>query len=102
MNDTVKKRARSLLPPIDLTQLMIEDEVPIPARTGPNGLHKESPWRPVLSALQVGQSIMVPGRSAAQLAGVRGLGKKLSMNLTVRTVDGGARIWRLDDVVDGL
>ena len=72
---------------------VIEDGIPLPART--RGLL--SPLGAAVRALDVGQSVMVPG--ATRKTGITGTvwaaGKLFGRKFATRTVEGGIRVWRL-------
>jgi hypothetical protein len=79
-----------------MSKFQIEDGVPIPTRNG------KSQRKYPLSALLVGQSFFVPFASddaRKELFRLSSVaiwhGKKTGKKFTVRTVEGGVRVWRV-------
>ena len=71
----------------------IEAGIPIPARTTKGGAGRKPKYP--FAELQVGESFLVPGKTADKIGSTVTLARKRTgRNFTVRNVDGGVRIWR--------
>lgn len=71
----------------------IEKGIPIPPLSGPprNGGRKS-----ILEGMEIGDSMFIPGSTVSNLATrATSYGKPRGMKFTCRTVEGGARIWRV-------
>ena len=67
----------------------IDKGIPVPTKSG---RVPKYPWR----EMEVGDSFFVPGMTAASAAaGCLGAKKATGWTFRYRTVDGGARIWRV-------
>lgn len=72
--------------------IRIEKNVPVPTANGGRYRACKYPWR----ELKPGQSFYVPNGNRASInAGVQNWSKKLNAKFTVRTMDGGIRVWRV-------
>ena len=72
-------------------QLQIERGIAIPPARG-IGLSA------ILKKLKVGESVFVKNKSTPQLSGIIAyIKRQTDLQFTARTVEGGTRIWRLDD-----
>ena len=65
----------------------IEKGIPVPAR----GRKEKYPW----SRLEVEDSFFVAGAKTKRFAAADGARKKYGFKITIRTVDGGIRVWRV-------
>ena len=69
-------------------EIKIEKGIPIPERAGRKGVGV------VLKKLEVGESVFFPGRTSSGTSG--SIGYLRPMRFTMRAVDGGLRIWRIE------
>ena len=81
-------------------EIKIEKKVPLPSKgaySNLGGRNKgKGKWQTILSKLQVGDSFFVGNRTTSQLSSSIAKSKKhFDIILTMRTVEGGVRIWRV-------
>lgn len=84
------------MPRYDYDEIIIEEDVPVPAarRGGPG----RKPYHPV-TKLEIGQSYFIPanGKDAVKRhsCGAHAAARRLDRLVKVRSVDGGVRVWRI-------
>lgn len=95
-------RGTDKLQPMNPTngEIKIEKKVPLPSKgaySNLGGRNKgKGKWQTILSKLQVGDSFFVGNRTTSQLSSSIAKSKKhFDIILTMRTVEGGVRIWRV-------
>lgn len=72
-------------------EIKIEKGVPVPPRRTRKGISKY-PFR----QMEVGDSFLMPDYTVVRAWGILGpYAKRLGQKYTVRTVEGGARVWRV-------
>ena len=69
-----------------MSEIKIEKNVPFPINT-----RKIYP----IKEMQIGDSFLVPHKKASDVSYLVTDGKKFGYRLICRTVDGGARVWRI-------
>ena len=69
-------------------EFKIETGIPIPPPQTGGGRY---PWR----KMKVGDSFLVPGKTQKTWNGVSAAHKMTGFKFTVRTVEGGVRVWRI-------
>ena len=73
--------------------IKIDKNIPIPPNNSQGGRPSKYPWRD----MAVGDSFRVEGKTCNAVTGMASsAGKRLGMKFTVRTEDGGHRIWRTE------
>lgn len=89
---TAVKKLRVNLPPLDLSALVIRDDVPLPRRN--RGNDRASPYKELLAKLKPGQSVELGDGYAKPLASAA---KKMGVKMSFRKLgDGRTGCWRLE------
>lgn len=79
-----------------MTKLVIEKNIPIPARSGGAGPEANS-LAGKLRAMDVGDSIFLAGKKQTNVVTQSGaIGRPLGRKFATRVVEGGVRIWRTE------
>lgn len=71
------------------SEFKIEKNVPIPADRRKKSKY---PWK----EMEIGDSFFVPGKGTHEFRAVPGAQKRYGMKFTMRAVEGGVRVWRVE------
>lgn len=67
-------------------------EIPKITRVGSGGNNRKYPW----NEMEIGDSFFVPGANARQFGTTSQASKRTGKRFTMRTVEGGVRVWRIE------
>ena len=74
-----------------MNALVIERGIPAPSRTGPNSITA------ILRKLRVGESVLVPGKTAKRMHDYTGPAKRgTDKHFECKTMTTGVRVWRVE------